>query len=240
MGAQWKHAGKAESSNKRGAIISKLVKEIIVASKLGGPDPDHNSRLRAGIEAAKKQSVPRDNIERAIKKGAGLLDEAVVYETVTYEGFAPHKVPIIIECLTDNKARSASNIRTIFNKLHGQLGTPGSVGWQFDRWGLIEAVHPSKDQDLETVAIEAGAENVEPLEKQDSEGQGARFFTQITQLDTVTKALEKGGWKISQAELGYAAKNFTEVNEAQKKEVIEFLNEIDDDDDVHRVYAALK
>jgi YebC/PmpR family DNA-binding regulatory protein len=240
VGAQWKYAGKAESSNKRGAVISKLVKEIIVASKLGGPDQDHNSRLRAGVEAAKKQSVPRDNIERAIKKGAGLLDESVIYETVTYEGFAPHQVPIIVECLTDNKARSASNIRTIFNSHKAHLGTPGSVAWQFDRWGIIECTHPQKNDDLDTVAIEAGAENVEPLEKQEDDGQGARFFTQITQLDTVTKALEKGGWKISQAELGYAAKNFTEINDTQKKDVIDFLHEIDDDDDVHRVYAALK
>ena len=240
MGAQWKHAGKAEASNKRGAVISKLVKEIIVAAKLGGPDPEHNSRLRAGVEAAKKQSVPRDNIERAIKKGAGLLDEPVIYETVTYEGFAPHKVPIIVECLTDNKARSASNIRTIFNSHKAQMGTPGSVGWQFDRWGIIECTHATKGQDLETVAIEAGAENVEAIDTQSEDSQSARFFTQITQLDSVTKALEKAGWKVSQAELGYAAKNFTEVSEAQKKEVLEFLNEIDDDDDVHRVYAALK
>src|SRR4051794_9881057 len=103
MGAQWKHAGRVQTSSKRGALIGKLVKEITVAAKVGDPNPDNNPRLRAGVEAAKKASVPRDTIERAIKKGAGLLDETVQYETVTYEGFGPHRVPIIVECLTDNK-----------------------------------------------------------------------------------------------------------------------------------------
>src|SRR3954451_6010604 len=108
MGAQWKHAGRLENSLKRGALISKLVKEIMVAAKGGEPNPDNNSRLRAAVEAAKKASVPRDNIERAIKKGAGLLDDQVQFDLITYEGFAPHKVPVIVECLTDNKNRTAA------------------------------------------------------------------------------------------------------------------------------------
>src|SRR4051794_29895358 len=107
MGAQWKHAGRVANSGKRGALISKMVKEITVAAKVGDANPDNNPRLRAAVEAAKKASVPRDNIERAIKKGAGLLDEQVQYETVSYEGYAPHKVPVIVECLTDNKNRTA-------------------------------------------------------------------------------------------------------------------------------------
>src|SRR5436305_4052671 len=114
MGAQWKQAGRVANSTKRGALIGKLVKEIMVAAKMGDPNPENNSRLRAAVEAARKASVPRDTIDRAVKKGAGLLDEQVVYETITYEGFAPHKVPVIVECLTDNKNRTASDIRVLF------------------------------------------------------------------------------------------------------------------------------
>src|SRR3954466_5883138 len=137
MGAQWKHAGRLANSSKRGALISKMVKEIIVAAKVGDPNPDHNARLWVAVQAAKKASVPRDNIERAIKKGAGLLDEQVQFETVLYEGFAPHKVPVIVECLTDNKNRTAADIRVIFRK--GTLGAVGSVAWQFDHLGVVEA-----------------------------------------------------------------------------------------------------
>src|SRR6185369_17234659 len=113
MGAQWKHAGRIQNSSKRGALISKLVKEITVAAKSGDPNPENNPRLRAGVEAAKKASVPRDTIERAIKKGAGLLSDQVQYETISYEGFAPHRVPVIVECLTDNKNRTAADIRVL-------------------------------------------------------------------------------------------------------------------------------
>src|SRR3954467_15267826 len=111
MGAQWKHAGRIANSSKRGAVIGKLVKEILVAAKVGDPNPDNNSRLRAAVEAARKASVPRDTIERAIKKGSGQLDEQVIFELVTYEGFAAHKVPVIVECLTENKNRTAADIR---------------------------------------------------------------------------------------------------------------------------------
>jgi YebC/PmpR family DNA-binding regulatory protein len=142
MGAQWKHAGRVENSSKRGALIGKLVKEIIVSAKIGDPNPANNSRLRAAVEAAKKASVPRDTIERGIKRGAGLLGDNIVYEMVTYEGFAPHRVPIIVECLTDNKNRTAADIRVLFRK--GQLGSAGAVSWMFDRLGVIEATHAEK------------------------------------------------------------------------------------------------
>jgi transcriptional/translational regulatory protein YebC/TACO1 len=115
MGTSWKQAGHRENAAKRGAVISKLCKEIIVATKSGDPDPANNPRLRAVIEAAKKLSVPRDNIERAIKKGAGLLDP-VNYELVTFEGFLPHKIPVIVECLTDNRNRTSADIRGLFKK----------------------------------------------------------------------------------------------------------------------------
>ena len=132
MGAQWKHKGRTETAAKRGQIISKMVKEIIIATKAGGMDPDGNARLRAAIEAAKKASVPRENIERAIKKGGGLL-EPVTYESVLFEGFTPHKVPIMVECLTENRNRTSADMRVVFNK--GSLGVTGSVAYMFDRFG---------------------------------------------------------------------------------------------------------
>src|SRR5580693_9858622 len=123
MGAQWKQAGRVANATRRGALIGKLVKDSLVAANLGDPHPENNPRLWAAVEAAKKQSVPRDTIERAIKKGAGLLDEKVTYELVAYEGFAPGKVPVIVECLTDNRNRTAPGIRQLFKA--GQMGAPG-------------------------------------------------------------------------------------------------------------------
>ncbi len=215
------------------------MKEFIVAAKIGDPNPDNNARLRAGIEAAKKASVPRDTIERAIKKGAGTL-EPVTYETVTYEGFAPHKVPVIVECLTDNRNRTAADVRVLFRK--GQLGSVGTVGWMFDRLGVVEATHADRSLDTESVAIEAGAQNVEPLEAHEiPQGQiGARFFCDTTDLDSVSKFLTKSGWIVTLSEMSYIAKTTVEVPEAHKKEVTEFLSAIDDHDDVHRIYVAMK
>lgn len=240
MGAQWKQAGRVANSTKRGAMIGKLVKEILIAAKLGDPHPENNARLWVAVEAAKKASVPRDTIERAIKKGAGLLDEKVVYELVAYEGFAPHKVPVIVECQTDNRNRTAPEIRQLF-KL-GQMGAPGSVGFMFDRWGVVEAHHADRSQDIEGAAIEAGAQEVQPMTGEDiPEGHiGARFLCTPTDLDAVSKYLSKAKWSITMSEIGYQAKNYVELNEAQRKEVTDFLTALDEHDDVHRVYAALK
>ena len=211
-----------------------------MAAKVGDPSPDNNARLRAAVEAARKASVPRDNIERAIKKGAGLLDEQVQYELITYEGFGPHKIPIVVECLTDNKNRTAADIRVLFRK--GMLGAMGSITWMFDRLGVIEATHSAGGKDIEGEAIEAGAQNVEPLEKSEIPAghSGARFFCDTADLDAVSKYLLHSGWTLTVFEMSYIAKNLLELPEDQKKEVAEFLNAIDEHDDVHRVYAALK
>src|SRR2546425_10543111 len=158
MGAQWKQKGRESSALKRGQVFGKLAKEIIVAAKIGGADPHLNARLFVAVEAAKKHSVPRDTIERAIKKGAGLTGEPVNFELVTYEGFAPAKVPVIVECLTDNRNRTAPEIRLLFKE--GHLGAMGSVSWMFNHVGVVEAHHADASQDLETVGIEAGAQNV--------------------------------------------------------------------------------
>jgi YebC/PmpR family DNA-binding regulatory protein len=232
MGAQWKTAIKVATSAVKGKVFSKLAKEIMIAAR-GGPDPSMNARLRAAVEAAKKQSMPRDNIERAIKKGAGLSDETVHLETVTYEGFAPHRVPVIVECLTDNKNRTATNIRILFRK--GQLGNSGSVSWDFSHVGLVDAT-PPEGADAEEAAIEAGAQDFEP----DGEG-GFRFYTEPTDLDTVSKALSARGWTVATIRIGWRAKNPQKVEDpAARAEVEQFLHEIDDDDDVQHIYVGLQ
>src|SRR5947208_8742636 len=163
-------------------MVVKLVREIIVAAKLGGADPDSNARLAAAVEKARKSSVTRDTIERAIKKGAGLTDEKVVFELVTYEGFAPHKIPVIVECLTDNRNRTAPEIRNLFKA--GSLGQPGSVTFFFNDVGVIEATHADMKRDAESDAIEAGAQELEPLEDEEvPQGRkGMRFITGTKEL----------------------------------------------------------
>ncbi len=232
MGTSWKQAGKAENSAKRGAIISKLCKEIIVAAKSGDPDPANNARLRTVVEAAKKASVPKDSIERAIKKGAGLL-EPINYELVTFEGFTPHKVPILVECLTENRNRTSADIRVLFKK--GSLGASGSVAYLFNHQGMVEATHPNKALDLEEAAIEAGAQEVEK-----SEDGGGRFLCAKTDLLHVAKSLTDMGWQVSASEFIWTPKDPVEASEQAKKEITAFLNDLDDNDDVHRIFTAMK
>jgi len=240
MGAQWKQAGREANAQKKGQVVVKLVREIMVAAKLGGADPDLNARLAAAVEKAKKASVYKDTIERAIKKGAGLTDEKISFELVAYEGFAPHKVPVIVECLTDNRNRTAPEIRNLFRA--GSLGQPGSVAFFFNHLGVVEATHTDPKRDAESDAIEAGAQELEALEEDEIPAgcKGMRFLTEIKDLDPVSKALKKMGWNVVSAEIRYLAKTFPEISESARKDVVEFLNALDDHDDVHRVYAALK
>ena len=240
MGAQWKQAGREANAQKRGQMVVKLVREIMVAAKLGGADPDLNARLAAAVEKARKSSVTRDTIERAIKKGAGLTDDKVSFELVTYEGFAPHKVPVVVECLTDNRNRTAPEIRHLFRG--GSLGQPGSVAFFFNHLGVVEATHPDPNRDAEGDAIEAGAQEVEPMDDDEAPKglNAARFLTDIKDLDPVSKALKSAGWTILASEIRYVAKNPAEIPPAAQKDVADFLNALDDHDDVHRVYAAVK
>jgi len=240
MGAQWKQAGREANAQKKGQMVVKLVREIMVAAKLGGPDPDLNPRLAAAVEKARKSSVFRDTIERAIKKGAGLTEEKVVFELVTYEGFAPHKVPIVVECLTDNRNRTAPEIRMLFKA--GSMGQPGSVAFFFNHLGVVEATHADPNRDAESDAIETGAQEVEALEAEEVPAghKGARFLTEIKDLDAVSKALKAAGWNILAAEIRYLAKNSANLDEPARKQVTDFLTALDDHDDVHRVYAAFK
>jgi YebC/PmpR family DNA-binding regulatory protein len=231
MGAQWKARHKEVAANAKGRIFGKLSKEIMVAARAGA-DPDMNPRLRLVVEQAKKVSMPKETLERAIKKGAGLLDEGMSLERLTYEGFAPHRVPVIVECLTDNANRTYPNIRVLFRK--GQLGASGSVSWDFDYLGMIEATPDSKDADAELAAIEAGAQDFELGDE------GATLFlTEPTDLDAVCRALPAFGFTVQSAQLGYRPKNPVVLSDAEREEVEAFLEAIDADDDVQNVYAGL-
>jgi YebC/PmpR family DNA-binding regulatory protein len=215
----------------------------MVAAKMGGADPESNARLAAAVEKARKESVSRDVIERATKKGAGVGDDKLVMEHVLFEGYAPHKVPVIVEVYTDNVNRTAPEVRLLFRK--GQLGNSGSNKFLFDQVGLVEAHHPDAAIDRETAAIEAGANEVEPLSHEQNDdipatAAGARFITDRAALHTVSKWLSQNGWTVVTSEMGFLPKNFPELSDAQRAEAGEFLQALDDHDDVHRVWAALK
>ncbi len=230
MGAQWKAKHKEAAANAKGRIFGKLSKEIMIAAR-SGADPDMNARLRLVVEQAKKASMPKDTLERAIKKGAGLTGEVVNYERTLYEGFAPHQVPLIVECLTDNVNRTVAEIRVLFRK--GQLGSSGSVSWDFDHVGMIEAA-PAGDADPEMAAIEAGAQDFEAADD------GATLFiTEPTDLDAVCKALPEFGFTVQSAQLGYRPKNPVSLSGAELEEVEAFLEAIDAHDDVQNVYVGL-
>ena len=243
MGRQWLQAKREVANLRKGQVVGKLVKEIAVAAKLGGADPDANARLFAAVEKARRASVTRDAIERAIKKGAGTGDEKMTMEHVTFEGYAPHKVALIVEVLTDNNNRTAPEIRVLFKK--GQLGAPGSNKFLFDHVGLVEAHHADANIDPEEAAIEAGANEVLPLTHDQNDDipadrKGARFITDTKATAPVSKWLSANGWTVVTSEIGYVAKNFPDLSEAQMAEVGEFLQSLEDHDDVHRVWAAVK
>jgi len=228
---------------KKAQATGKIVREIIVAAKMGGADPEGNARLAAAVEKARKESVSRDVIERAIKKGAGTGDERLVMEHVVFEGYAPHKVPVIVEVYTDNVNRTAPEIRNLFRK--GQLGTTGSNKFLFDHTGIIEAYHADPKADLEAAGIEAGANEVEPLARDRNDdipegAAGARFPANRAAVHAVSKWLSQNGWKVVTSEFGFMPKNYPELTEPQRAEVGEFLQTLEDHDDVHRVWAALK
>lgn len=231
MGAQWKAKPKEAAANARGKLFGKLVKEIMIAAR-NGADPDMNPKLRLAVQQAKKASMPKDTLERAIKKGAGLSGEIIQYERTLYEGFAPHQVPLIVECLTDNVDRTVAEIRVLFRK--GQLGTSGSVAWDFEHLGMIEATPNSAEADAELAAIEAGAQDFEASEDGDS-----LFYTEATDLDAVCRALPEYGFTVNSAKLGYRAKNPVTLSGSALEEVEAFLEALDNHDDVQNVYVGL-
>ncbi len=235
MGAQWKAKGKDLAANAKGRVFGKLAKDIMIAAR-SGADPASNARLRLVVEQARKVSMPKETLDRAIKKGAGLTGEAVHFEHVMYEGFAPHRVPLMVECLTDNLNRAASEIRVLFRK--GQLGTSGSVAWDFDHVGMIEAEPAAPGADAELAAIEAGAQDFEPGEEDGT----TTFLTDPADLDLVSRALPAHGFKVLSAKLGYKAKNPVapaSLSAKDLEEVEAFLAAIDANDDVQNIYVGL-
>ena len=235
MGAQWKAKHKDLAANAKGKLFGKLVKDLIIAAR-NGADPAANARLRLVVEQARKVSMPKDTLERAIKKGAGLTGEAVHYDHVVYEGFAPHRVPVMVECLTDNVNRAASEMRVLFRK--GQLGTSGSVSWDFDHVGIIEAEAAAPEADVEMAAIEAGAQDFEPA---DDDGVCV-FLTDPSDLDLVGRALPAQGFTVFSAKLGYRPRNPVDpasLSAEALEEVEAFLAAIDDNDDVQNIFAGL-
>jgi YebC/PmpR family DNA-binding regulatory protein len=235
MGAQWKAKGKELAANARGKLFGRLAKDIMVAAR-NGADPASNARLRLVVEQARKVSMPKETLERAIKKGAGLTGETVHFEHVIYEGFAPHRVAVMVECLTDNVNRTAPEMRVLFRK--GQLGTSGSVAWDFDHVGLIEAEPLVAGADPELAAIEAGAQDLEPGEEEGT----TLFVTDPTDLDLVSRALPEHGFKVLTAKLGYRPKNpiaASSLSATELEEVEAFLAAIDGNDDVQNVFVGL-
>jgi YebC/PmpR family DNA-binding regulatory protein len=243
MGRQWLQAKRDVANLRKGQAVNKLVKEIMVAAKHGGADPGGNPRLFAAIEKARRASVTKDVIERAIKKGAGIGDDKLTLEHVVFEGYAPHKVPVIVEVFTDNNNRTAPEIRVLFKK--GQLGTPGSNKFLFDQVGIVEAHTGNAAIDIEEAAIGAGANEVEPLTHAGNDdipidANGAKFIAERTATSTVAKWLSTNGWSVVTAELGYVPKQYPTLSESEATEVGEFLQALEDHDDVHRVWAAVK
>ena len=234
MGAQWKAKGKAQAADARGKLFGRLAKDLMMAAR-NGADPAANSRLRMVLEQARKVSMPKDTVDRAIKKGAGLTGETVNFDRVMYEGFGPHRVPVMIECLTDNVNRTASDMRVIFRK--GQQGTSGSVSWDFDHVGMIEAEPTSADADPEMAAIEAGAQDLEPGDEGTT-----LFITDPADLDLVSRALPAQGFNVLSAKLGYKPKNPIDpasLGAEAMAEVEEFLATVDECDDVQNVFVGL-
>jgi YebC/PmpR family DNA-binding regulatory protein len=221
---------KGAQDKKRSAMFSKLSREITVAAKMGLPDPDMNARLRAAVLAAKAQSMPKDNIQRSIDKAA--KGEGENYEEIRYEGFGPGGVSLIVEALTDNRNRTATNVRTIFSKNGGNLGASGSVSHGFDRMGLIEYPGTAGDADkVLEAAIEAGADDVE------SDEEGHEIWTSMDSLHEVAKALEAALGEAETTKLAWKPQTEVEVRGEDAQLLLKLMDALDDDDDVQTVWG---
>ncbi len=220
---------KAATDKKRGKLFSKLARAIMVAAKEGGGDPDTNAALGNAVAKAKSYSLPKENIERAIQKGAG-GGEGAAYETVVYEGFGPGGAAFVVEALTDNRNRTAANIRSIFTKAGSSLGAPGSVAWKFDRKGVLLIDGVADEDELLLAAADAGAE--------DAEGEDGvyRVTTEPTDLAAVRDALEAAGYRIDSAELTLLPKQLAAIDDEGARKVLKMVDVLDDDDDVQEVF----
>jgi len=222
---------KGAADAKRGKIFTKLIKEITVAARMGGGDPEANPRLRKAINDAKAQNMPKDNLERAIKKGTGDL-EGVEYEELTYEGYGPGGVAVLVECLTDNKNRTVADVRYIFSKAGGNIGTDGCVSWMFDKKGLISVDKESSDEDtLMEIALEAGAEDVK------DEGDCFEVISDPADFEIVKEAIEAASIKYQVAEITMIPQTQTRVEGKEAEQMIKFMDALDDCDDIQKFYS---
>ncbi len=222
---------KGAADARRGKIFTKLTKEIIVAARMGGGDPNANPRLRKAINAAKAENMPKDKIERAVKKGTGEL-EGVNYEESTYEGYGPGGAAILVESLTDNKNRAVAEIRHIFSKHGGSLGENGSVAWMFDKKGYLVIEKSAVDEDtLMETALEAGAEDVR------EDGNNFEVITAPEDFEAVREAIEKASIPNITAEVTMLPQNTTTLTGGQAEKMIKLMDALEDCDDVQKVYT---
>ena len=224
---------KGRADEKRGKVFTKLAKELTVAAKLGGGDISFNPRLRMAVDKAKAENMPKDSIARAIKKGTGELD-GVDYVEIQYDGYGPAGVAFIVEALTDNKNRTASSVRSIFSRGGGNLGETGSVGWMFDKKGIINVSKAKCEEDkIMDVALEAGADDI------DTEGED--YFTIITSFadyETIKKTIEDAGIEVESSEITRIPQNTIAVSDEETAEqILKLYDKLEDDDDVQAVYA---
>jgi YebC/PmpR family DNA-binding regulatory protein len=216
---------------KRGKLFTKILKEITLAARSGG-DPEGNPRLRTAILAAKNENVPKDNIERAIKKGTGALEGAAAFEEITYEGYGPGGVAVLVEVMTDNKNRTVADIRHIFSKFGGNLAESGSVAWIFKKKGSILLDKKGIDEDkLMEIALEAGADDVQ---EEDNEYE---VITEPSAFEAVKQALEESGYKFVNAQIGMIPQNTVKLEEAKAEQMLKLMERMEDNDDVQNVYA---
>ncbi len=224
---------KGAEDAKRGKLFTRLARDIMLASRNGGSDPDTNPALRLAVEKARSANMPKDNIERAIKKGAGELEGGEV-EEITYEAFAPHGIPVLIECLTDNRNRTLADVRRVLNKMGGNMAEAGAVSWMFDTKGYIVVDKNKRDADeIFMLAVEAGAEDVEFGED------NIEIYTVATDLHAVSTALAEEGLKISEAELSQIPKNEIELGHKETLQVMGVIEALEELDDVQQVYSGL-
>jgi YebC/PmpR family DNA-binding regulatory protein len=224
---------KGAADAKRGQLFSKLSRAILVAAKEGGGDPANNMSLQNAIEKAKSYSMPKDNIDRAIAKGSGADADAEAFETIVYEGYGPEGVAVIVEALTDNKNRTAADVRHLFAKHGGNLGTAGAVAWQFDRRGVVVVASDGVDEEeLLLVAADGGAEDVE------QDGSVFQVTSSPEALAAVRQAIEGAGFAVDSAELMLVPKTTVEVGDEQKaRQVMRLIDALEENDDVQDVYA---
>lgn len=228
---------KARVDAVKGKVFAKISRQIIVAARMGIPDPEGNFQLRTAIEKAKAAGIPNDNIERAIAKGAGTLGgDSDALEDIRYEGYGPGGVAILIEALTDNRNRTAADLRAAFSKNGGNLGETGCVSWMFEQKGVASVLGPVDEDHLLEASLEGNAETYELTDVDDTEG--AEVYTDATHLETLVNALKSAGYEVSQAELRWIPGNVVEVtDEDQARSLLKLMDALEDLDDIQNVTA---